>query len=397
MTFDAQFDASSQGDDLDLAPAAEAILDALPEAVLVADRAGAIHYRNAVAKKNLSPGADLSTTFQDAEVLTPFSGWDQELARVIDNDTEAQFECALDVGASKPSRLVTIHCSPMRDQGSAYATAAVITVHYAAGPAVLEDQIEVSKRLASLGKLATRVAHELNNPLDGILRYINLAIRVATDVPEPKLKSYLAESRIGAMRMVQIIGDLLEFSRSTDGEFQESDINELVEQAVRNSATAAEANRVIVAVDFQTQKMPAVPGSRLYQVCCNLIKNAIEAMPDGGQLTVTTGIVDHDVVIRVADTGVGLPTPAEKVFQPFFTTKRPGEGTGLGLAICKDFVEDMQGTIAAEPADGGGSVFIVRIPVTSCRRPSPIVKPMTHQPVDAIDASREERSTPEQT
>jgi signal transduction histidine kinase len=218
-------------------------------------------------------------------------------------------------------------------------------------------------------------------------------MRVASDVSEPKLKSYLTESRIGAMRMVHIIGDLLEFSRSSEGEFNETDINELVEQAVSNRMSAAEAERVVVAVDFQTQEMPAVYGSRLYQVCCNLIKNAIEAMPDGGQLTVTTGIANGDAVIRVADTGVGLPTPTQKVFQPFFTTKGPGKGTGLGLAICKDFVEEMQGTITAEPGDVCGSVFTVRIPLSSCHRPSPIAKSVRPDTLDVVEASHDQRGT----
>jgi len=228
-----------------------------------------------------------------------------------------------------------------------------------------EQQQDVSRRLASLGKLAARVAHELNNPLDGILRYINLALRIVGDAPQPKLKAYLAESRIGLMRMVQIIGDLLEYSRATSGEFDEVGINEVIEEAIRASAAAAEENHVVVAADFQTPAMPTVRGSRLYQVCCNLFRNAIDAMPSGGRLTVTSGIVDDEVIIRVADTGIGLPEPIEKVFEPFFTTKPPGKGTGLGLAICKDFIEDMQGTITASHADNGGAVFTVRIPIAN--------------------------------
>ena len=116
--------------------------------------------------------------------------------------------------------------------------------------------------------------------------------------------------------------------------------------------------------------MPAVRGSRLYQVCGNLIKNAIDAMPDGGRLAVTAGMVDDEVVIRVADTGVGLPDEVDKVFEPFFTTKAAGKGTGLGLAICKDFVEDMHGAITAAPGEEGGAVFTIRIPISSCHRRS---------------------------
>jgi signal transduction histidine kinase len=234
--------------------------------------------------------------------------------------------------------------------------------------------------LASLGKLATRVAHELNNPLDGILRYINLAMRLVDDASESKLKDYLAESRTGLMRMVQIISDLLEFSRCTEGNFEQTNVSEVVEQAIRAHASTADESHVIVAADFQTQDMPSIRGSRLYQVCCNLIKNAIEAMPEGGRLSITVGSAADHVIIRVADTGTGLPDPPDEVFKPFFTTKEPGKGTGIGLAICKDFIEDMQGTITASPGEDGGAVFTVRIPQGSFQRPLPLQAPAEDKP-----------------
>jgi signal transduction histidine kinase len=247
----------------------------------------------------------------------------------------------------------------------------------------LDAQVEVSKRLASLGKLAARVAHELNNPLDGILRYVNLALRASDNISDSKMKSYLTESRVGLMRMAQIVGDLLEFSRTTDGEFDEMTITEVVEEAIKVTSSEASENRVVVAADFQSEQMPAACGSRLYQVCCNLIRNAIQAMPDGGRVSITTAIVQEHVVIRVADTGEGLPEPPEKVFEPFFTTKEPGKGTGLGLAICKDFIEDMQGKITAIHAQEGGAVFLVRVPLSSFRRPSRLTSPRTGSRTDA--------------
>jgi signal transduction histidine kinase len=249
------------------------------------------------------------------------------------------------------------------------------------------ERLEMSGRLAALGKLAARVAHELNNPLDGILRYINLALRLLQDTPESRLTAYLSESRTGLMRMAQIIGDLLEYTRTTEGMCEAMNVNQVVEEALRSCQAAAEAAGVVTTVDFQAREMPGVTGSRLYQVCTNLIKNAIDAMPQGGRLTITTGIVHDEVVIRVADTGVGLPQPAERIFEPFFTTKPPGKGTGLGLTICKDFVESMEGSLAAATGEGGGAVFTVRIPVGSFRRravaagSSPSVCPSSGAPV----------------
>jgi two-component system NtrC family sensor kinase len=242
------------------------------------------------------------------------------------------------------------------------------------GETASEEDDDVSRRLTSLGKLAARVAHELNNPLDGILRYINLAIRVAGDPSPTRLNSYLSESRSGLMRMIRIIGDLLEFSRSSDSAFEDASVNDLIEQAIKACSAAADANRVIVSADFQSEQMPRLRGSRLYQVFCNLIRNAIDAMPDGGRLSITSGLMADSVIVRVADTGVGLPEPVEKIFEPFYTTKQPGKGTGLGLAICKEFVEDMGGSVTGANAGAGGAVFTVRIPVAGQQSPRRVTR-----------------------
>ena len=109
-------------------------------------------------------------------------------------------------------------------------------------------------------------------------------------------------------------------------------------------------------------------------MCCNLSKTAIDAMPNGGRLTVKTGLVDDDVLIRVTDTGEGLPEPIDRVFEAFYTTKPAGQGTGLGLAICRDFIEEMQGTIRAENGPTGGAIFTVRVPVAECLAGSPLNK-----------------------
>lgn len=342
------------------------VLDAVGVAVIVADRDGTILYRNATAKTLLPDGGDLDSAFVHARFFEPFTGWTAELAHVFDSHEERRVDSALGGTGTPSPRMVSIRCTPLEEPGTHRVSAVVMSVLEGRGGEIVEQQLEISKRLASLGKLATRVAHELNNPLDGILRYTNLAMRLVDDVPESKLKSYLTQSRIGLMRMLQIIGDLLEYSRTTEGNFDAVAIDELVEQAIKSNAAAADAAGIVVAADFQDQDMPQVSGSRLYQVCCNLIKNAIDAMPDGGRLSLTAGLVGDDVMIRVEDTGVGLPDPPAKVFEAFFTTKAPGKGTGLGLAICKDFIEDMNGTIRAAPGRDGGAVFTLRIPIASC-------------------------------
>ncbi len=362
-------------DDLKVEDPAARILDSLGQAVLVADCRGSICYKNATAAEWLPDGTDLGAVLKPLEMFEPFDGWPIELRRIVETAEARVFQCGFRrSGATKPSS-ATLSCTPLRVGEADLATGVVLSLRDGASHDGLDKRIEISRRLTSLGKLATRVAHELNNPLDGTLRYVNLASRIAESVPNSKLSSYLAESRTGLMRMIQIIGDLLEFSRTTDGAFEEMDINEIVEQSVKACAQSADASGVIIACDFQTQGMPFARGSRIYQVCCNLIKNAIDAMPNGGRLSITTGLVADEVILRFADTGAGLPDPVQKVFEPFFSTKPPGQGTGLGLAICRDFIDYMKGTIAVAHAEGGGAIFTIRIPVGSFHRPSRLTTP----------------------
>jgi signal transduction histidine kinase len=234
-----------------------------------------------------------------------------------------------------------------------------------------------TERLAALGKLASKVAHELNNPMDGILRYLNLTMRivelvgakrpaVARQENLEKAKEYLTQCRQGLMRMVQIVSELLEFSRSTYTSFEHIKIEQIIEDAIKTMSARAEALNVQISSSY-APGVPEIRSSNLFQVFCNLIKNALDAMPDGGQLRISTRLAaDNTVVVEFCDTGVGFtPENAKVIFEPFFTTKDKGKGTGLGLAICKDIIERYNGRITAENAPGGGSIFTVYLPVAA--------------------------------
>lgn len=228
-----------------------------------------------------------------------------------------------------------------------------------------EDAGEIAARLASMGKLAARVAHELNGSLDGVIRFVNLSLRLAGEAGEPRMVSYLSQSRKGLLRMAGMVTDLLAYSRGTAGWREAPGVHQVIEEAIRSHAIAAEAARVIVAVDAERSDLPVLSGSRLLQVCSNLIRNAIDAMPQGGRLTIRYGLVGGRVNLRFEDTGLGLPEPVEQVFELFFTTKAPGQGTGLGLAICREFIEGMGGTISAERGAQGGAVFTISLPAVA--------------------------------
>ncbi len=210
--------------------------------------------------------------------------------------------------------------------------------------------------------LAARVAHELNNPLDGLCRYISLAKRVADAGDGVAAVQYLDEAGRGAERMVQIVRELLGHARAGCGDSDPQGVNLIVEEAVRSVQDRAGDRGVAIVATYRDDGMPQVRGTRLFQVCSNLLRNAIDAMPNGGMLTIQTGIVEGWVVLRFEDEGMGLPEDIERVFEPFYTTKAEGDGTGLGLAICRDYVRRFGGTLMASRGLNGGSVFTVRFP-----------------------------------
>jgi two-component system NtrC family sensor kinase len=170
----------------------------------------------------------------------------------------------------------------------------------------------------------------------------------------------------GIARMREIITALLEFSRSAPGALEQATINKIAEDAVAAMEGRIQEANVTVVCDLHRTDMPVVRGSNIFQVFCNIVKNAIDAMPDGGTLTISTAIVGPDVVAKFEDTGIGLPDDASRIFEPFFTTKEPGRGTGLGLAVCKELIERYGGTTTAQRRHPKGTAVTVRIPVRNC-------------------------------
>ena len=351
-----------------LGAVAEDVLHSLPAGVMVFDRSLRVAHRNQSACSLFQEHPTVDAALAAGTVEGQYQDWATELRGVIESGRPARYDSVVYSEDGETDRLLNLVCTPLRSGEAGEVIGAVLVAEDVSPRASLERRLAVSERLAAVGKLAARVAHELNNPLDGILRYISLAKRLVTqegDAPSGKVAEYLDQARTGLMRMADIIRELLEFSRSTHSETESVNVNTVLEEAVRTMSEAASRNRITVAASFRDEQMPPVRGSRLFQVFCNLIKNAIDAMPEGGRLTVTSSVVDREVVVRFEDTGIGLPAEVDKVFQPFFTTKKAGQGTGLGLAICKDYIERLHGTITARNRAEGGAVFVIRIPAAS--------------------------------
>ena len=227
-------------------------------------------------------------------------------------------------------------------------------------------RIMESERLAHIGQLAAGVAHEINNPLQGIVTYSHLLLeRTAT---ETGTRDSLQKIVKQANRCRDIIRGLLDFSRQRKPDKRLSNVNRVLEEC-----TALVDNQALFLniriVKHLSPDLPQVlmDPSQIQQIFMNLIINAAEAMNGSGQLTLVTRYVPADSAVEVefTDTGHGISEDdLDRIFDPFFTTKEVGHGTGLGLAISYGIVKEHKGTISVESQVGKGTTFIIRLPVT---------------------------------
>jgi PAS domain S-box-containing protein len=233
----------------------------------------------------------------------------------------------------------------------------------------LEQQIRSSEKLASIGKLAAGVAHEINNPLGGILNCL-YNLRKGT-LSLARQEEYAASIEDGLRRVQKIVRQLLEFSQQHEPEFSPANINEVVERVLVLTEHALAAKRIALEKQLQPD-LPALMVDRhmMEQVLMNLILNAVQAIKDGGTITIRTRAQDGICRVAVEDTGCGIPSHVlPHIFDPFFTTKGTGEGTGLGLSVSLGLVERHGGQILVDSEVGKGSVFTVCLPLSGERSP----------------------------
>lgn len=228
-----------------------------------------------------------------------------------------------------------------------------------------QGQLMRSEKLASLGKMAAGVAHEINNPLTSILLNAHLLLESLGDGDEAREALTLIADETS--RAAAIVNGLLDFARMTPAQEVRTDINDIVERTVRLHEKQASVRNIRIELALD-RSLPSIDVDRnkIQQVFSNLIVNARDAMPDGGTLSVTTRFTPDRSGLEIvfADTGVGIPPEnIPKIYDPFFTTK--SFGTGLGLAISYGIIRQRGGTIEVESVVGQGTVFTVRIPIAA--------------------------------
>ena len=229
----------------------------------------------------------------------------------------------------------------------------------------LEEQLQHSEKMASIGLLAAGVAHEVNTPLAGISSYTQmLRGQVERDDPRAGLLEKIEKQ---TFRAAKIINNLLNFSRSGRADLESVDVNRVILDVLSLVEHQLRTARIKVRKELAGD-LPAVRGNenRLQQVFFNLVLNARDAMPRGGWLTLATRTEDGDVVAEVRDTGVGIKREdIKRIYDPFFTTKGIGRGTGLGLSVSYGILQEHGGAIFVDSAPGQGTTFQVTLPALS--------------------------------
>ena len=243
-----------------------------------------------------------------------------------------------------------------------------------------ESHIVHMERLASLGKLSSMIAHELNNPLAGILTYAKLTGKrlsqnSLTSDQKETIQRDVALIADEAKRCGDIVKNLLFFARGHEGVYHECDISEIIQKSIRliRHQMDLQEIRVQVYVPEVVRKITC-DQNQIQQVILAMIMNSIEAMTDGGTLTIRLTCTETHAILDIADTGIGISEDdQQKIFEPFYTTKEEGAGVGLGLSIVYGIVKHHHGDITVRSTPGKGATFTVCLPI--------------HQPIERTTAA----------
>lgn len=229
---------------------------------------------------------------------------------------------------------------------------------------IFEEKLVKANKLSALGELASSIAHEIKNPLISIQGF---ARRIGTTEDRDKLEKYAKFIEQEADRLSQVLTKLLGFSRMDEPKKDLLDMNEIVDDTVMFMEHHLTRFKNVELSIEKNSSLPMVSVDKIHvqQTMVNIILNAAQAMPEGGQIRIRTGANDQYVFIAISDTGMGIKEEdLENIFEPFFTTKEKEQGTGLGLSLCKRLIEANAGKIEVDSKVGKGTTFTIMIPIS---------------------------------
>lgn len=339
---------------------ANEVVSHLPVGLIATDRAGKVTFFNAAAEQLTGLDRDLIQN-QKPEAFLPegLCGLQEQLDRgeII---TEREMTCSFQTGKTIP---VSISAARIANDVGEF-LGQVVIMRDLSEIRRLQDEVRRQEKLAAMGGLAAGVAHEVRNPLSSIKALATFFAGQFEENSEPHEAAKVMVQEVD--RLNRVITELLEFSRPTDLKRQISDVGQLISRSIQLVQQDAVNKRIDIKVNASEDICAAwIDPDRLTQCLLNLYVNAIQAMDDGGTLTVTSKTGEAGTfVIVVSDTGKGIPgDQLEKVFDPYYTTK--SKGTGLGLAIVQKIVEAHGGHTTVRSTGHGGAAFTMAVPCGS--------------------------------
>ncbi|HEX4566854.1 MAG TPA: ATP-binding protein, partial [Vicinamibacterales bacterium] len=258
--------------------------------------------------------------------------------------------------------LVNLAATPLRDS-HANVVGSIVIVEDISSRVQLEEQLQISEKMASIGLLAAGVAHEVNTPLTGISSFTQMLLESAS--PEDPKTQVLEKIERQTFRAAKIVNGLLNLARPAQVDSGPCDINAVINDVLSLLEHQFRTGSIQVRKELAAVA-PSVQGieHKLQQVFLNLFLNSRDAMPKGGWLTILTREDRTGAVVEVGDTGSGIPAEMlSRIYDPFFTTKAIGKGTGLGLSIAYGIVQEHGGTITCDSQEGQGTRFTIRLPL----------------------------------
>jgi len=267
-------------------------------------------------------------------------------------------------GSDEQGPNLVVHLKPVHDRAGSVVGVAAWILQLSRADAVEREWLR-SRRMTAFGELAGAVAHHFSNLLGGMLTSVDFALASKDPVVYRRVLEMIGTA---AGRASELIRQLQVFARSERHEADLADITEVVLFFCDAIEKDLHDRGIRLELDLQPVDLYAVPRQSMLEILNRLADNARDAMPDGGMLTVSLRQTERDIVLRMRDTGVGIPTETiDRIFEPFFTTKGElagggGRNPGLGLAVVHGLVRDMGGTIAAIPAPRPGALFEIRLP-----------------------------------
>jgi two-component system NtrC family sensor kinase len=228
-----------------------------------------------------------------------------------------------------------------------------------------QEQLLQSEKLAAMGRLTSQIAHELNNPLYGIMNTLEL---LKTEIPRENRRRKILEMALSeTVRLSDLLRKMLSFSKPDQEERHPVDISSILDEILLLHEKQLRENNInMVATLAEGLGLVNASKNQLRQVFLNMVANARDAMPNGGTFTAVTKGDEEKVVIELTDTGTGIKKEhLDKIFDSFFTTKSEVKGVGLGLSVCYGFIKDHGGDIEVKIPVGDGTTFTITLPVHS--------------------------------